>query len=544
MGNVKSKSSTYDGESNGFCFFPSFFSNTDPKSKLFVEEKQPQEPPFANYPTPKHMLWGCETPQEHYEVMEETLQKIENQTGTQGLKTLDLEFKFWHNPKTCKCDKSLNGTTRSLSSNSSSLEDTNKSGAPKDNFVFQHQESLAESSLGSDDMEGDDAFFEMDIQDDHGDDDDDASLYEHHEPETYMVPLTGDSLQMEREDSITDLRGFANTNLNLRESERSATTMFSLATHHTFSSNSVLDDNINHPCQMRLWHAQLQIPITEQNHEHFLAHGKMYNEIARLCMEAAQEIMKELGDLEWQEIRIEDTMNYNIPPPKVLVSKLQPQDTSTKSKKTLLVITGKGEVRAGIFSRRHLITTGVEASTAITYLREARSRNMRIVILDPNAQGSRYGMQIVEETLNHVFQKGDQDVYVLAHSMAGSQLVRYLLQQQQQQQQQDSNNLLLNQIQAIAFTDSNHNIQWTKSHDVITNLLVGPASIYLKSHKLHDDEPKRLGQLQGDCNFWSHRFGSIKTVWAGTHEHALTNYTSREYIWDHFDSIMDEQEEL
>ncbi|KAL3909040.1 MAG: hypothetical protein SGARI_002793 [Bacillariaceae sp.] len=384
---------------------------------------------------------------------------------------------------------------------------------------------------------------------------------------SYMAPLKGFNTSirggggMEREHSITDLRGFGSANTQQRDSERSATTIFSLATHHTQTSSVQTDALLQHhlSCQMRLGHAQLNIPITEQNHPHFLAHGKLYDEVARLCMEAAQERMLSNGNLEWVDVRRKgngsDTTKNGSgektagKSPRMLVSKSLLQqtqqsdyaDASNTSNNTLIIITGKGLVRAGMFSRRHLITTGEEAATAMPFVDGANERGMNIAIVDPNAEGPQAAMQIVQDSLDQILASANdnEEFYILAHSMAGSQLARYLLHQAQRTGRSATKPSLLPRIKAIAFTDSNHNIQWTKNHEDITALLEGPSSIYFKSHKQHD-EPKRLGELQtDDCQFWKHRFGTVKTMWAGTHEHALTNYTAREYIWDHFDSIIE-----
>ena len=40
--------------------------------------------------------------------------------------------------------------------------------------------------------------------------------------------------------------------------------------------------------------------------------------------------------------------------------------------------------------------------------------------------------------------------------------------------------------------------------------------------------------------FWSHRFGEVRTVWAGTTEHSLSNWTAHKPIWEHFDKIREE----
>jgi len=36
-------------------------------------------------------------------------------------------------------------------------------------------------------------------------------------------------------------------------------------------------------------------------------------------------------------------------------------------------------------------------------------------------------------------------------------------------------------------------------------------------------------------SFWEHRFGKIRTLWAGTADHALSNWAGHDHIWLHFD---------
>ena len=100
---------------------------------------------------------------------------------------------------------------------------------------------------------------------------------------------------------------------------------------------------------------------------------------------------------------------------------------------------------------------------------------------------------------------------------------------------------LLQQIKGIAFTDANHNVGWVKTNMPILNLIEGSQSLYIKSHKVHEDA-KVLGDVHRDCDFWKRRFGKVRTIWAGTNEHALTNYAARWYIWDHFDQHLDTDE--
>ena len=372
-------------------------------------------------------------------------------------------------------------------------------------------------------------------------------------------------------------------------------------------------------CALRLFHIPSGTMMTPKNHLEFMADGKMYDQLARLCMEHAQEVMMEEGNLQWIMLHDNTTSNGTTtsqPPQKgsygAIVSRsfLERMQNNNKKKKkkhkTLLVVTGKGEVKCGIFSRRHLLVTSMDAGTALPFIRGAKERDMEIVMLDPNARGWRVGMDTVESSLDKLFldrqaqqQQPDNDenaneendneeeVYILAHSMAGAQIVRFFTSNSSSYSRpptpascassisessksnggpppkgavtvtkKDSSNSddsannnngsmdrdgrkanFLQRIKAMAFTDSNHNINWTKKHPYLAQVLTGPPSLYIKSHKVHE-KAKSLGDKHHDCQFWKHRFGDIKTLWAGTHEHALTNYTARDHIWEHFDSFL------
>mmetsp|Transcript_11070 Transcript_11070/g.24387 ORF Transcript_11070/g.24387 Transcript_11070/m.24387 type:complete len:119 (-) Transcript_11070:188-544(-) len=45
---------------------------------------------------------------------------------------------------------------------------------------------------------------------------------------------------------------------------------------------------------------------------------------------------------------------------------------------------------------------------------------------------------------------------------------------------------------------------------------------------------KSAGVKADTDTFWEHRFGKIKTLWAGTADHALSNWAAHEPIWRHF----------
>jgi hypothetical protein len=219
-----------------------------------------------------------------------------------------------------------------------------------------------------------------------------------------------------------------------------------------------------------------------------------------------------------------------------------------------------------------------------------------IWILDPNAQGEQQAYAIVTASLDHIILEQppsspqtttatthDEDdtpissasisspqLYILAHSMAGSQLVRYLhakMKKQPSSTNDDNNNAqslsssVLQSIRAIVFTDSNHNLQWTKTDTpALYDFLQSEACIYMKSISKHEYDASTptkaavrssppttskfaLGSVYQGCTFWKHRFGTIQTMYAGTREHALTNYASRHYIWNHFDHCYQKQQQ-
>ena len=167
-------------------------------------------------------------------------------------------------------------------------------------------------------------------------------------------------------------------------------------------------------------------------------------------------------------------------------------------------------------------------------------------------------------------------IYILAHSASGGQLVRHLR----------SDPALLPFLRAIAFTDSTHNVQWCKHHPELVEMLQSENCIYLRSNDVGSmsgsfvrvsSRGKEIGNAaayasggsSGGCgggantndstssssssrggarkttkhagmeadtdHFWRHRFGNILTLWAGTADHALSNWAGHERIWDHFD---------
>ena len=366
--------------------------------------------------------------------------------------------------------------------------------------------------------------------------------------------------------------------------------------------------------------AESPILICSSNRNKFISDSTMYDEIARLCQEYAQDVMAEEGDLVWVTVCDDNSLGepvrclvprgHNLCQPGGQANTSAPDPDSIghpsgESSPLLLISTGNGKVRAGIFSRAHLMTTGLEPSTALPMVREAKSRGMRCVIPDPNIRGDRNGMETYRRSVGVVFDGldlrrksggtsvgdathdseqamtsdcscGRSPVYVLAHSASGSHFVRHLRDHSPFPPPSGDWNLprasgpvaLRSRIKAIAFTDSTHNIQWTRkdpSHKDLENLLEGEATIYLrvepeegvrsaatrregirrpiaakhsgpKDHCYTLITPRESAGTPADCDqFWCHRFGDVRTVWAGTGEHSLTNWTGHKIIWEHFD---------
>ena len=350
---------------------------------------------------------------------------------------------------------------------------------------------------------------------------------------------------------------------------------FQLEKCNECTENNTVDDSCE-GCITRLYYTPYNTAITNENRREFIADGKMYDAVADLCQSVAQEIMAETCDLMWVTVcdgkggglsarldkhpdsnlssdsksvrewpRDEEGNIIALEPIRALVGRCKSKKgDGNQSKDTFLVSTGKGKVSAGIFSRQHLLTTGLEPSTALPLLREAQSRGMNCVVIDPNARGDRVGMDTFQISVRSLFQQecsvevgdaivpasSDGYIYVLAHSAAGGQLVRYLLDKNQ--------GTLLSRIRSITFTDSTHSVQWLKEHPHISSLIQSSKALYVRSaNPMRDDgwENAKPGDECDKDHFWSHRFGQIKTVWAGTTDHSLTNWAARASIWEHFD---------
>uniref|UniRef100_A0A7S4JLB9 Uncharacterized protein n=1 Tax=Odontella aurita TaxID=265563 RepID=A0A7S4JLB9_9STRA len=366
-------------------------------------------------------------------------------------------------------------------------------------------------------------------------------------------------------------------------------------------------------CATRLFDIESGALVTEANRHKHVADGAMFDAVSILCQQTVQDeiLRKEYGmrwvktfDISGNKKRVaadkcsiralvtksrESASTGRLLLPSGWAENKERDNTSRKKgsghaevhpqnwESTLLVLPGRGGSHAGIFSRRHLMTSGVEVSTAVPMVREALTRGMDVVMLDPNSRGEALFNDTFERSLTFLFESKfgrgglcanpelardeaashiPQPLYILSHSASGGVLVRCLLDDDTPptipKQQRDQ---LLLRTRAIAFTDSTHNIQWARRREQrgrandkrLSALLESPSCIYIRSNNVRsvdmnasssdrDRRRKLCGMAAETDEWWIHRFGSIRTVWAGTDSHALVNWYAHNLIWDHFDA--------
>jgi hypothetical protein len=323
----------------------------------------------------------------------------------------------------------------------------------------------------------------------------------------------------------------------------------------------------------RLFHIPSGLVVTEENRKQFCADGDMYEEVTRLCQEYAQDCMCQEGDLEWLTVETVSASGQK-EDIRMMVSKghtVSKEESTAGAEEgerpTLLIATGRGKVRAGIFSRRHMMCSGLESATAIPLVREAAARGIHVIVLDPNVHGDTNGFVTFTKCMDYYYHKMKDclhasGLYVVSHSASGGHMARYLL---------DKSEEVLTHFRAIAFTDSTHNIQWTKkkasaapsahhsrslfavANSVTSEVEEGstsPLQDFLESERCvyFRCANVRRGSLELNIQpagepvqtdaFWTHRFGKIRTFWAGTDEHSLTNWYAHTKIWEHFDHFL------
>lgn len=296
-----------------------------------------------------------------------------------------------------------------------------------------------------------------------------------------------------------------------------------------------------HHCAQRLVYQEADVKptrITEHNRKDYIADGKMYEAVCRLAQEVAQECLAEVGDLEWKTV--EDSTDDQRPPIRILVSRRHAdKDITAQSPNRLLVIcTGRGKVRAGIFSRFALLCTGLEIGTAFHSVQSATSADYdTIALIDPNAHGEAQGFVTFRKSLAYLRQQHDDDstIDLLLHSASGGHYARTLL-------EDDTTTTNNCPFRRVVFTDSTHNIQWMKHRPCLAAALQDPTRVLYVRSSSSTPFPS-AGTPAPTDTMWRHRFGTIPTVWAGTQHHALTNWSAHTVIWDFFHRNDEERED-
>ena len=254
------------------------------------------------------------------------------------------------------------------------------------------------------------------------------------------------------------------------------------------------EDVVCRECATRLFHIESNTQIDAHNRKKFIADGDMYDAIAKLCQENAHEVMQEKYGLVWmtlcppEEDHAHPLKKNKHEPIRALVNPEQigsdddPKMKHFRKRPTLLIMTGKGKVRAGIFSRQYLLVSGMESSTALPLIHEARQRQLNLVIIDPNCHGDAMGMVTFQKSMEKAFHHWEndeqqvnscRDLLILSHSASGAHLVRYLL---------EKSKYYVPHIRAIAFTDATHNVQWARQrgNQPLVELLESPACVYFR----------------------------------------------------------------
>jgi hypothetical protein len=293
------------------------------------------------------------------------------------------------------------------------------------------------------------------------------------------------------------------------------------------AANHASDDDEELP-ETRLFHKTSGVMISGENRRTFIADGACFDTVVQCCQQIAQERLQKEYGLEWMELYQSDGESiYALASPKYI-------QNPSSSTPILMVFTGKGKSRAGVLSVRELLVSGLERGSAMYHIHQAIKREWNVVVLDPNARGKLGGLHLIRESLDHLEWSGQAPIYILSHSAAGGYFVHYLLAGKHRL-------ALLSRIQGLVFTDSTHTIQWAKEDNKVKEFLQSPKVLYIRncsenpSDTFANHKDKKAGEYHEGNQFWLRRFGSVRTVWAGTTDHAAMCWVARKVVWDFFD---------
>lgn len=462
------------------------------------------------------LLRGCETPEEHCERIKTILEAIKKLHGSEGLEAIGLEYRIVpcdeHKPAVITFNDSCK-----LSSDDEQIDNIIVEGEAAFAAMAGHRTRIASSLLQPDLMETE---MTASLRSN------DGSYCSANAPSHCAEIGTTPSLAaLDADDYCCD----DNTTAPDR------------------------DKTFCHLCSLRLFDIKSSTMVDSDNRKEFIADGDMYEAVSRLVQERAQNIMMEEGGMEW--VTVGKACQEDAEPIRFLINSDHPWLTREcgNARPTLLICTGRGKVRAGIFSRQHLICSGLETATAVPLVRDAVTRHLNVVIVDPNVHGENQGFVTFQKTMDSLEEyfgvsqdwKMEEklpcrDLYVVSHSASGGHMVRYFLNK--------CDSEFLRNIRAIAFTDSTHSIQWAKAESTkcLYDMLQSDQCVYFRCAREGDgiagDGNKWYLHPAGEQvltdSFWRHRFGTIPTMWAGTNEHSMTNWYSHAKIWEHFDNFL------
>jgi hypothetical protein len=303
-------------------------------------------------------------------------------------------------------------------------------------------------------------------------------------------------------------------------------------------------------CTTRLFHCN--DPITVENRKQYISDGHLFDQVSDVCQEKVQERLVNDHRLKFVTLHQDNDDETSKSKRRIiqaLVNENYDDDemdnpvVEDDDRPTLIIMTGKGKSRAGILSVKHLLISGMEVGSASYHIDQALSRNWHVVCLDPNAWGTHHGMEVLEKSLDQLLLLDNDGgaarktgpVAILAHSAAGGYLVRYLL----------SGTLhleLFQRLQCIAFTDSTHRVAWARNDPQLYQFLQSKKCLYIRNNSLGSEFPHvahKQPKAGDDCKvdtWWRARFGSLRTVWAGTSDHSLVCWMARNVVWEFFNA--------
>jgi hypothetical protein len=387
-------------------------------------------------------LYGCNNPEDHFAKLEQYLEAIRDLHGAEGLRAVGLEYRLLPCAEHLELpqDNDANDNMLLASEKINEIDGINDN----NNDMDEEDEEVPEGAL---------AFAEL------------KRLVT-----SDSVPVSLLQTTLVRTDVTESLRSMDGSE-NIDETcvttdlwtlpQNSSTPCLDVLSQEV---RSLEEDSISkvfcNLCQHRLFHIESNTMVGEENRREFIADGIMYEEVSRLCQEHAQLIMMQEGQLKW--VNIEEGNMEASEPIRILISSNHPIFNPDNCRPTVMICTGRGKVRAGIFSRQHMICKGLEIATAIPLVRDAVRRHLNVVIIDPNVHGEANGFLTFQKTMDyldaqHFCQLGttdglsSRDLVILSHSASGGHMARYFLDK--------CESSFMKNIRAVAFTDSTHSIQ-------------------------------------------------------------------------------------